>query len=233
MWKSDVPRVRLLDIEGTVAPIDFVYRTLFPFARQRIATFLDHPLDAESRAALQALAIERKAETRAVPADDVGFLLWLMDRDSKCGPLKTIQGKIWQQGYESGELVSELYSDVPGALSRWTQAGLRIAIFSSGSILAQQLFFRYTQFGDLTPLIDAYFDTSIGSKRDPRSYSAIAARVDARADHIEFFSDVVEELDSAAGAGMQMALTIRPGNREIPSEKAAAHKIVRNFDEIP
>jgi enolase-phosphatase E1 len=227
------PRVRLLDIEGTVAPFDFVYQTLFPYARRRIPAFLARPFDGELRAAMESLSIERRheAETGA-PADDAKYLLWLMDRDRKSGPLKTIQGRIWQQGFESGDLVSELFPDVLGAFRRWTLAGQAIAIFSSGSILAQRLFFRYTRLGDLTPFIHAHFDTSTGPKRDPQSYRAIAVQLDASPDEIQFLSDTVEELDAATCAGMHTVLTIRPGNRESPSEKAAAHTVIHNFEEI-
>jgi enolase-phosphatase E1 len=231
---SDVtPRIRLLDIEGTVAPVDFVYQTLFPYARRLIPAFLARSFDAELRAAMESLSIERQREAETgAPADDAGYLLWLMDRDRKSGPLKTIQGRIWQQGYESGDLVSELFPDVPRAFRRWTLAGQSIAIFSSGSILAQRVFFRYTRSGDLTPFIHAYFDTLTGPKRDPQSYHAIAMQLDAPPSEIQFLSDTVEELDAAARAGMHTALAIRPGNRESPSEKAAAHAVIRNFDEI-
>jgi enolase-phosphatase E1 len=229
------PLVRLLDIEGTVAPIDFVYQTLFPYARQRIPTFLAQPLDLELRDAMESLSVERQREvdTNGVPADNAGYLLWLMDRDRKSGPVKIVQGRIWQQGYESGNLVSELFPDVPNALRRWTSAGQRVAIFSSGSILAQRLVFRHTRFGDLTRFIDAYFDTSTGPKRDPASYRAIAARLETSLGEIQFFSDVIEELDAAARAEMQTVVTFRPGNREIAPEVLATHSAIRSFDEIP
>jgi enolase-phosphatase E1 len=233
--QAAAPQVRLLDIEGTVAPIDFVYQTLFPYARQRIPTFLAQPLDLELRDAMESLSVERQREvdTDGVPADNPGYLLWLMDRDRKSGPLKIVQGRIWQQGYESGTLVSELFPDVPHALRRWTSAGHRVAIFSSGSILAQRLVFRYTRFGDFTPFIDGYFDTSTGPKRDPESYRAIAARLATSPVEIQFFSDVIEELDAAARAQMQTVVTVRPGNREIAPGDLATHPAIRSFDEIP
>ena len=59
---------------------------------------------------------------------------------------------IWRRGYESGELVSHLFEDVPRALDRWTSSGLDVRIYSSGSIEAQQLFFGHTAYGDVTPL---------------------------------------------------------------------------------
>ena len=106
-------------------------------------------------------------------------------------------------------------------------------IFSSGSILAQRLVFRYTRFGDLTHFIDAYFDTSTGPKRDPESYRAIAARLETSPGEIQFFSDVIEELDAAARAQMQTVVTLRPGNREIASGNLAPHPAIRSLDEVP
>ena len=82
-----------------------------------------------------------------------------------------------------------------------TTADVTIAIYSSGSVLAQQLLFRSTPFGDLTPLIDAYFDTSVGAKREPESYRRIAERLgQAAGARCLFISDVPAEL-AAARAG--------------------------------
>src|SRR5688572_31886471 len=99
-----------------------------------------------------------------------------MDRDSKSPGLKALQGMIWQEGYASGELHGVVFDDVPKALKRWRAAGIRAAIYSSGSVLAQKLIFGTTQFGDLTPLFDGFFDTAVGPKRDANSYRMIARR---------------------------------------------------------
>src|SRR5207237_343884 len=50
-------RVVLLDIEGTTTPVDFVYGTLFPFARQRVQTYLEAAasVDPEIKAAVDEL----------------------------------------------------------------------------------------------------------------------------------------------------------------------------------
>src|SRR5262249_62371114 len=105
----------------------------------------------------------------------VEYVRWLMAKDSKCTPLKTLQGKIWQQGFDNGELHGEVYEDVPRAFTRWRSQGRSIAIYSSGSVLAQQLLFRTVASGDLTPQIAAYFDTQAGIKTSPESYAKIAA----------------------------------------------------------
>ena len=91
------------------------------------------------------------------------YIYWLMDRDRKSTALKSLQGKIWKAGFESGELKGTLFEDVPEALKRWS-ADATVAIYSSGSVEAQQLLFRYSIFGDLTPLIAGYFDTRTGAK---------------------------------------------------------------------
>jgi len=38
---TEEPQVYLLDVEGTVAPISFVYEQLFPYARAHFADFLE------------------------------------------------------------------------------------------------------------------------------------------------------------------------------------------------
>ena len=197
----------LLDIEGTTTPIAFVTETLFPYARARLATFLTH----EGRA----------GETAGFLAD--------MDRDSKSTELKAIQGRIWEEGYESGELTGAVFEDVPRAFARWHAAGTAIAIFSSGSVLAQQLLFRHSSAGDLTPFISNYFDTAIGPKRDAASYARIAHALVLPPRDVTFVSDIAAELDAARAGGMETIMSLRPGNHPQPPHD---HRVVRSFDEI-
>ena len=105
---------------------------------------------------------------------------------------------------------------------------MRISIFSSGSVLAQQLLFAHTEVGDLTPFIDSYFDTKIGKKGDAESYRKIAGAMVLEPEQILFISDVVAELDAANQAGMKVLLSIRPGNEPQPQRYSS----ISNFDEI-
>lgn len=142
-----------------------------------------------------------------------------------------MQGKIWQKGYESGELKSEVFADVVRAFERWKAAEKTIAIYSSGSILAQQLLFRYTNHGDLTPFISDYFDTKTGAKRDAESYRTIASALKfPPTETLAFVSDVVAELDAAEKAGFQTFLAIRQGNEPINNQ--TNHQPIHSFDEI-
>src|SRR5215204_3478368 len=168
----------LLDIEGTTTPIDFVHKTLFPFAKAKIDEFVQ-----EHFARIGAQIGQLKAEYRRdfteqlygrdfredSPESVANYLKFLIDVDRKSTPLKSLQGKIWQAGYESGALRSEMFADVPRAFERWTQQGIQIAIFSSGSVLAQKLIFKYSSAGDLSPFIADYFDTATGAKREAES----------------------------------------------------------------
>jgi enolase-phosphatase E1 len=155
---------------------------------------------------------------------------WLIDRDRKSTGLKSLQVKIWKQCYTDGTLKAELFADVAPALERWRQAGLKISIFSSGSSLAQKLLFAHTEAGDLTGLIDNYFDTTVGSKTDVESYRRISSALRLRPQDVLFISDVVPELDAAGAAGMQTVLCVRPGNQ--PQPFAERYKIIRDFDLI-
>ena len=156
----------------------------------------------------------------------LAYLMWLMDRDRKSTALKSLQGKIWKAGFESGELKGMLFADVPEAFARWT-ARAQVAIYSSGSISAQKLLFQYSTFGDLTSQISAYFDTRIGAKLERSSYAAIAESVQVRPGEILFCSDVVRELDAARAAGCQTCLVVRPGNAAVAD--ANGHAIVESF----
>ncbi len=156
------------------------------------------------------------------------YLLWLMDRDRKSTALKSLQGKIWKAGFESGELKGTLFDDVPAALERWSR-GAKVAIYSSGSVEAQRLLFHHTTDGDLTPLISGYFDTRTGPKTASASYAAIAAAMGVAPEEVLFFSDVQRELDAAREAGCQTRLMVRPGNA--PVEDRHGHAMIASFDE--
>jgi len=234
-------RAVLLDIEGTTTPIDFVAGTLFPYAAGNVDAFLDrhgdeieikqilddlqhqHGLDAAGNSALPPW--EQAASQLNVPAA-ANYVRWLIARDSKVTPLKTLQGKIWEEGYRRGQLKGQVYADVPSALARWKSQGRRVAIFSSGSVLAQRLLFRNSDAGDLSAYIEAYFDTTTGPKREPSSYHKIAAMLRVAEDRILFISDVIAELDAAREAGMVTLQSLRPG---IPSSPESVHAAVRDF----
>jgi enolase-phosphatase E1 len=157
------------------------------------------------------------------------YLLWLMDRDRKSTALKSLQGKIWKAGFESGELKGTLFDDVPDAFRRWAAKG-KVAIYSSGSVEAQKLLFGHTNFGDLRPLIAGYFDSRTGPKMESASYVAIAKAMDVAPGEAMFFSDVVKELDAAREAGMATRLVVREGNAVV--EDARGHLILASLAAI-
>ena len=231
----------LLDIEGTTTPIEFVTGTLFPFARDRFPAFLrDQGALPTVRADLERLREEHRREGPGdpPPAWDEGdrlaaatsYLPWLMDRDRKSTALKSLQGRIWEEGFRAGTLLAPVYPDVAPALRRWNAGGLEASIFSSGSVLAQRLVFGHSSAGDLTPLLAAFFDTTTGPKREPESYRRIAAARGRVPTEGLFLSDTAEELDAARVAGMQTALVVRPG---APEPAVTNHPVVRSFDELP
>ena len=235
----------LLDIEGTTTPIAFVVDVLFPYARRHLRQHLEgHATSPTYASLLDQLRKEHAADQRAaepVPAwldaspsarldSAARYAEWLMDRDRKSTPLKRLQGELWEEGYQRGELVGEVFADVPGALARWHAQGVQIGIFSSGSVLAQRLLFRHSSAGDLTPFLQWYFDTTTGKKADADSYRRIAAAMNMPPQAIVFVSDLVAELDAARDAGLQTRLSIRPGNARRPP--AQGHAVVRTFDEL-
>lgn len=157
-------------------------------------------------------------------------MLALMDQDSKTPALKELQGHIWEDGYNTGALVGVVFEDVKPALERWRQRGIAVGIFSSGSVLAQKLLFGHSSAGDLTPLLRWHFDTSVGAKTNPESYSHIAASMGESPAAVLFVSDIVAELDAARTAGMQTALSVRPGNAAVA--EGHGHRSISSFGEL-
>ena len=214
----------LTDIEGTTTDIDFVHKTLFPYACARMAEFIhNHPDEPAVADAAQALGVA----SDALDAIANGLIGWI-DQDKKETALKALQGLIWVQGYEQGDFTGHLYADAHAGLKRWHAAGKQLHIFSSGSVKAQKLLYGYSDYGDLTPLFSGYFDTTTGAKREAVAYERIAEAMGFVAGEILFLSDVVEELDAAAAAGMQTCLLVR-GERPQGAER---HTAVDNFDQI-
>ncbi len=234
----------LLDIEGTTSSVDFVYKTLFPFAAERVEKFLqEHAGDSEVAAVIEELRREHAVDAVKHPAlgpwlrankdEEIAsaakYVRHLIALDRKLTPLKTMQGMVWEEGFRGGELKGHVYEDVPRALAKWKSEGKRIAIFSSGSVLAQKLLFGHSIAGDLTEYIDDYFDTTTGSKRETASYVAIAKSLGTAPNEVLFFSDVTAELDAARSAGMNTRLVVRPGAAR-PID--APHANVGSFDDV-
>ena len=235
-------RAILLDIEGTTTPLDFVFKTLFPYASEHVEEFLrEGSSDAEVETLIRELRstwsgdaasgapvwIESTANEKLASA--AAYVRWLIGRDSKITPLKTLQGKIWERGFRTGALEGEVYPDVARAFARWRGQGRRIAIFSSGSVLAQKLLFAHSTAGDLSSYLEAYFDTATGPKRDRDSYQKIAALLELPPRQVLFVSDVPAELDAAGSAHMQTAHSLRPGVEEPDSHE---HPLIHSFDEV-
>ncbi|MBS1812456.1 MAG: acireductone synthase [Acidobacteria bacterium] len=235
----DSIKIILLDIEGTTTPIDFVFQTLFPYARHHLTSYLAEHWE-EAQADIAELQAEHTADAQQglnpPPFDNtqldsvVTYLHWLMDRDRKSTPLKSLQGKVWEEGYKSGALKSQIFADVPPALARWQQQQKHICIFSSGSVLAQKLLFTYTECGDLSPFISGWFDTKVGAKKEATSYLRIAEELGGKPQEVTFISDVTAELAAASAAGMQAILSVRPGNP--PQEESERFTRVTSFEAL-
>lgn len=229
-------RAILLDIEGTTTPIDFVHEVLFPYAKERIGKYIEMHFGELSGEIAQLIDESSHDKTYTVPVDPTepgsvaAYLEHLICVDRKSTPLKSIQGDIWKAGYRSGELKSVVYADVPPAFERWTADGKTIAIYSSGSVLAQKLLFGYTDHGDLTSFISANFDTNIGHKRDAESYRRIADAISISPQDLIFLSDIPAELMAAEAAGFETRLVVRPRNAE--HHAAGQFTAISSFDEL-
>jgi enolase-phosphatase E1 len=200
-------RAVLTDIEGTTTSLGFVKEELFPFARQHLREYVQNHA---------AEIADIAAEVRAVAGVDnlsmggtIDTLLRWMDEDRKATPLKKLQGMIWRSGYESGHLRAHVYPDAVQALRKWHAMGVKLYVYSSGSLEAQRLLFSHTADGDLTPLFSGYFDTTTGSKLETRSYEKIAHSVSLPAPQVVFIADHPGETKAAAAAGMSTVLMER------------------------
>ena len=217
----------LTDIEGTTSSLSFVKDVLFPYARERMAEFVrQHAQEATIRKELE--EVRRLSGKNLSEPEVIEQLIRWIDEDKKITPLKSLQGMIWEDGYKKGAFKGHMYEDAVRHLRQWQQAGIRLYVFSSGSVQAQKLLFAHTEHGDLTPLFSGYFDTTIGNKREAGSYRKIADVIDAPPGDILVLSDIREELDAARAAGMAVTWLVRDG----AADHGATHRQARNFGEI-
>ncbi|MEU2438332.1 acireductone synthase [Streptomyces rubradiris] len=194
----------VLDIEGTVGSLTHVRDVLFPYARERLAAWVRRQRGTDRYAALLRETRRLTGDPHLDEAGVIRALTTWSDEDAKVPPLKSAQALIWAEGYADGSLHGHVYPEVPTALERWGQAGIARYVYSSGARAAQHDWFAHSNLGDLTGLLDGYFDlTDAGSKREADSYRTISRAMGAAPAEILFFSDVREELDAAVVAGWQ------------------------------
>ena len=220
-------RAVLLDIEGTTSSIDFVHKVLFPYAARELPGFIRrHCREAEVAALLDDVRMD--ADDADASIDEVIGILdrWIRE-DRKATPLKALQGMVWKNGYANGDFKGHVYADTAPNLRKWSDAGLKLYIYSSGSVEAQKLIFGHSEAGDLRPLISGYFDTRSGHKREPASYRRISESIGLPAEEVLFLSDVAAELDAAAAAGMQTTQLLRDAKVE-----RGRHVAVPDFNSI-
>ena len=234
----------LLDIEGTVSDIRFVYDVMFPFAKNEMHAFLrDNWSSDRVQDAIQTVATDAGIsnidtwlgsswQTTSTPGLDrlAKHLDELMAKDSKSTGLKQLQGMVWQSGFETGMIQAELFADVVPSLHEWRDAGLDIRIYSSGSILAQTMFFKHTVLGDLSSFFSAHYDTTIGGKKESASYTKIAADSQFEPSEIVFVTDIYEELVAAQQAGLQVVASVRPNN--VPLSTKFTGLAINSFSQL-
>jgi enolase-phosphatase E1 len=235
----------LLDIEGTTCPVSFVTETLFPYAKSELKSFLDRhkkdPLinqlidnaenewihdNSEDSTRLRHQS-EKGQQTKHLKIE--AYLQLLIETDKKSTTLKDIQGKIWKEGYTTGRISSELFEDAHENLKQWHKQGYRLSVYSSGSVEAQHLLYRYTNKGDIKNLFSYWFDTHIGNKKEPSSYTEIASVMDCKPQNILFISDNSDECDAARSAGLGTLYSMRDGN---PQQEPRNHPVIRHLEEV-
>lgn len=231
----------LLDIEGTTSSIAFVHEVMFPFVTEHVKEFLDKKLSSpEVENACQQIARDagftdlvawQHAENQSALELVLGEVKRLMAVDSKATGLKCLQGLVWQQGFQSGQLAGHVFPDVIPACLRWRKSGLDLRIYSSGSIAAQKLYFGHTAgHGDCLYLFSGHYDTTIGGKKSADSYRRIADDWKLEPSCILFISDIADELQAAQQAGLQVAASCRPGNKPLEEKWSAVS--IGSFEDL-
>jgi 2,3-diketo-5-methylthio-1-phosphopentane phosphatase len=125
-----------------------------------------------------------------------------------------LASEIIAYAYNTHQLAeSVIFEDVLAAFKNWKDNGAGIYLFSNGSSDLQKAVLKNSERGDLTNLVDGYFDTMmVGSKKVPESFIKIQDLIKVDTNKIVFFSDSEKELIAADKAGCYARLVERPGN---------------------
>lgn len=244
--------VILLDIEGTTTPIAFVKDTLFPYIKENVKEYLQTHWDEEE--CQQDVSLLRKQAEEdahldgAVPipvasgnaVDDLQRMIqavvdnvyWQMSHDRKTTALKQLQGHMWKAAFTAGRMKAEFFADVVPAVRRWREAGMKVYIYSSGSVEAQKLLFGHSTEGDILELIDGHFDTKIGHKVESESYRKIANSIGCLTSNILFLTDVTLEASAAEEADVHVAVVVRPGNAGLTDDEKTYYNLITSFSEL-
>ncbi|WP_016951751.1 acireductone synthase [Anabaena sp. PCC 7108] len=221
-------KIILTDIEGTTTDISFVHEVLFPYSAKHLSDWVYNHLELSIIQDIFQQVREINNQSNLDVESCLSQLMIWHTEDRKITPLKTLQGLIWEEGYDSGDLKAHVYPDAVKCLQHWYAKGLTLAVYSSGSIAAQKLLFKNTLMGDLTPLFSMYFDTTTGNKTESQSYLTIAEELLVLPPEILFLSDSSKELAAASAANFNVCGL----NRQTTS---VDHDFiyVNNFSQIP
>ena len=218
----------ITDIEGTTSSIAFVHETLFPYSVNALPNFLKQNQDNPEINPL-IKQVEQEANLSDASLEQIiEVLLNWIKQDKKITVLKDLQGYIWEEGFTNNQLKGHIYPDVVQELQKWHEQGLKLYIYSSGSIKAQKLLFGNSMVGDITPLFAGYFDTGVGSKKESTSYQNILNNLQKKADEVVFLSDVEAELAAAKEVGIKPILLVR----ESSTKPESLFPCAVNFQEV-
>ena len=235
----------LLDIEGTTCPVSYVSEVLFPFAKQELSHYIKQHWDKNTHnkpiqeakkewlddQSSESMRIKKQLSQGQIHEIDglIQYLEHLISIDKKSTALKDLQGKIWEYGYNNGELKSVLFPETAECLRQWHEQGLTLSVYSSGSIHAQKLLYRHSSSGNLEALFSHWHDTHTGPKKSPESYTIIAKGLKSSSKNIWFVSDNGEECDAAREAGMNTLFSLRHGN---PDREPRDHQVIQSLHEV-
>jgi enolase-phosphatase E1 len=233
MNSSTTIKAILVDIEGTTSSINFVHEVLFPYAKSGLSNFIKNNIEKTevTKVISEAFGIEGLKVTDLESSIEKSvelFERWIAE-DKKIKPLKDLQGMIWESGYRNKDFFGHVYEDAYQTLLKWYKNGLKIFIYSSGSINAQKLLFGHSSYGDLNYLFSGNFDTQIGSKKELESYRKITETIKLKANEIIFLSDNSDELKAARESGMNVIKLARPEDGIMSDINYLS---VKNFHEI-
>lgn len=142
----------LTDIEGTTSSVHFVYEVLFPYFREHLNDLTKHAQVNEVKQAFAEvieITLQEEGKHLTTTEEVLACLEKWSREDRKLTPLKTLQGVIWKNGYETGAITGHVYEDVTNQLQLLHERAEWFAGPLFGQLRAQRQYRIKTKFDRL------------------------------------------------------------------------------------
>lgn len=240
------PKAILFDVNGTTTNTTFAERILGTYFRASVFPFLKqnwaHPQVQRDVRMLREAAKENKWPPVADDSEPVlaiqesvrKLVEHLLDQRLDCLELAQLRFHVWFDGYAKKYLLTQVYSDVAIQMQKWRcDQDIKLYVVSNGWTVANKVFLSHTNQGDMTILVDDFFDTGVGKMTEPETFGKILKTIKQSADEVMLFTKSGPMARAAAKAGVTPILVVTHQKcYDLMNEEEKKFTFIRTMNQI-